>query len=827
MNYNEASQLTHSEKITFVTIESVERVKLFSQDGSDWTRSSEFFVVGVKDNGVSITGWNFNPLTKVLTIIGGADPKTRNISLTYRHFFSTSPYNLPYDLNNGAAVEWLPFITGVGSVGQSLDEESTGVVLETSSSVTMINQGYFDEIFDFLIFENQSVKIYSWFPNIPISERVQLFEGVIESKDFSPASVTFKTKDFIYRLKTFLNLGLFSGQILPSLVGTPRRRIYGQVDNVKCVSLDATLSGYNLTGTITGSIATRSITGTGTLFLKELSVGDEIIVTIGSDEIKFGVEEVISDTSITVNKDLSVGISLLSARVKPLTPYRLKNRTWEIAGHKLREPTAEILTVLSSNRFELDSVGDLFPGDIISINGVTSAIRRIVGNVVVCNSNISPIPSNGDFLIKSAVSKVYFKDKALLLDRDYTVTNTSSASVILDDLAEFNIAEDRSFGINLNFTNGSRSITTSATVDLRSILKPRDWIKSELISEPFYYEVLDVKEQEIIVRIPFVGTTGTKGGLYRSVEYIDENSLITANCLGLEYQSTWAKTPSDCVRHMILSDAGFASVNEASFAKAKVDCDHIVSMVIPETLGSEAPSIRDTITKINESVFGSLYGDSSQNISYSILNATKPESTEILKDDDIISFSVATNQRITNQVKVNYRPYTDVFNGEDAFKTIVQTSDFVDNLIGIENSTEKTIYLYEDSKAKIMAQRILMFNSLSNASIKIRSKLNLAKTLVNDKIYLSLDRLYKRYSGQDKRKLAIVTSVKIDGYNVDLTLTDLGNIFNRVASIAPNSTPVYTSADQDQKLKWGFIVSNTTETPDESSEVGLGSNVIG
>lgn len=827
MNYNQASQLTHSEKITLVTIESVERVKLFSQDGSDWTRSSEFFVVGVKDNGVSITSWNFNPLTKVLTIIGGADPKTRNISLTYRHFFSTSPYNLPYDLNNGAAVEWLPFITGVGSVGQSLDEESTGVVLETSSSVTMINQGYFDEIFDFLIFENQSVKIYSWFPNIPISQRAQLFEGVIESKDFSPASVTFKTKDFIYRLKTFLNLGLFSGQILPSLVGTPRRRIYGQVDHVKCVSLDATLSGYNLTGTITGSIATRLITGSGTFFLKEISVGDEIEVIINGESFKFGIESVTDDASLTLNKDLNVNLVNVSATVKPATPYRFKNRTWEVAGHKLRNPQATIAAYVSGNAFEVSSTTDFFNGDEILVNGIEATIRRVSGSRIITNSVINPKPTIGQVIQKRPVQKVFFKDKELFINRDYTISNTTSASIIFNELAEFNISEDRSFGINLSFTNGSRLVTTSATVDLRSILKPRDWVRSGLINETTYYEVLEVKEQEIIIRTAFTGATASKAAIYRPVIYIDENSLVTVNCLGLEYDSKWAKTPSDCVRHMILNDAGFASVNEASFTKAKIDCDHIVSMVIPETLGSEAPSIRDTITKINESVFGSLYGDSSQNISYSILNATKPESTEILRDDDIISFSVATNQRITNQVKVNYRPYTDVFNGEDAFKTIVQTSDFVDNLIGIENSTEKTIYLYEDSKAKIMAQRILMFNSLSNSSIKIRSKLNLAKTLVNDKIYLSLDRLYRRYSGQDKRKLAIVTSVKIDGYNVDLTLTDLGNIFNRVASIAPNATPIYTSADQDQKLKWGFIVSNTTETPDESSEIGLGSNVIG
>jgi hypothetical protein len=829
MNYNEASQLVASEKITLVTIESVERVKLFSPSGSDWTRTSEFFVVGVKDSGVSITSWFFDPLTKLLTITGGADPKTRNISLTYRHFFSTTPLNMANDLSTGSAVEWFPYITQIGSVGQSLDEESTGVVLETTSSVTLINQGFFDDIFDTLIFENQLVKIYSWFSNTSIEEHTKLFEGIVESKDYSPSTVSFKVKDFIYKLKTTLNLGLFSGNILPSIVGTPRRRIYGKADNVKGVSLDATLSGYDLTGTLAFSAGTKTITGTSTLFLTEASIGDEIVIELNGTVENYGIDAISSNTSMTISKELPGTATSISAKIKPQVPYRFKNRTWEIAGHKLRAPSMEIISVSGGNAFVVDSAADVFVGDSVLINGYSTTIRRISGSTIITNASIPIMPSPGDLILKQAIDKVLFKSKELFLGRDFTISNDSTgARVVLDELAEFNISNEKPVKTNIDFTNGSNTITTVNAVDFRSILKPRDWIRSGELNEPEYYEILDVTEGEIILREPFTGgTNGTTGAIYKNVEYVDENSLITVNCMGGEFEGNWLKTPSDCVRHMILNDAGFPSVNESKFAKAKSDCDYIVSMILPESTESNSPTIRDTITKINESIFGSLYGDSSQSISFSVLNAEKPETSNILTDTDIINFSVQTNQKILNKIKVNYRPYVDVYSEESTFKTLVQTSDFVDKYIGIENEIEKTIYLYEEDKALIIAQRLLLFNSLSNSSVKIKSKLNLAKTVVNDKIYLSLDRLYKRFSGRDKRKIAIVTSVKIDGYNTELTLVDLGNIFNRVPSIAPNSTNNFNVGAGDEILKYGFILSNTTETPDESSEIGLGSNIIG
>lgn len=832
MNYNTASQKTRSEKITLVTVESVEQVRLFTANASDWDRVTDYFVIGVKEDGVSIATWSYTPTTKTLKIIGGTDPKGRKISLTYRHFYSNAPINLPYDLATGDVVEWEGRVNSIGSIGQQLDDENTGIVLESSSSVDLINSdGFFDSFFDTHIWENQSIKFYSWFPDIPISERAQLFEGVIESKSFSDSRISFKVKDFVFKLKNQVALNNFTladGTVLPSLLYTPKRRIYGQVDGLKCVSLDAILDGYQITGTVTISSASLLITGVSTTFLNDISPGDEVFIFDSNGlKYKFGVDTVDSDTQLTLGKLPDNSFAAVDIYVKPAISNRNKNRTWHIADHKLRQAEAEILTVLNSNTFIVDSVLDMFPGDEVTINGISSVIRRISENVVTTVTDIIPVPIVGDFLVKNPIKKVYAGTRELFLNIHYLQVNTTEAKIALYANAERDLADEFTLEGTLTFTNGLRTVVTS--VDLRPALKPRDWIRSSSTSRTDWYEILSVDEFLITLRIPITYSGGpyTEAGLGKNIIPIDENTLFTVNCLGMQVAGTWIKTASDAVRHLVLNDALFATVNETRFSKAKSDCDYIISMAIPTNLGQKSPLIRDVITQINNSVFGSLYGDSSQNISYSILNSTKPEVINAIKDDDIVSFSVETTQKIANKVIIKYRPYTDRFSEQDTFLTYEYESTFVDDLIGIKNTIERTLYLYDTAKATIMGQRIALFNSLSSSSVKIQAKLNLAQTVVNDKIYLNLDRLYSRYGGLDKRKLGTVTGVKRDGYSTDISVSDLGNIYNRVGSISPNTVLDYASSDANDKIKYAYIVDNDTLTPDVTSEEGLGNFIIG
>jgi len=69
--------------------------------------------------------------------------------------------------------------------------------------------------------------------------------------------------------------------------------------------------------------------------------------------------------------------------------------------------------------------------------------------------------------------------------------------------------------------------------------------------------------------------------------------------------------------------------------------------------------------------------------------------------------------------------------------------------------------------------------------------------------------LYLRLGGDTSRKkIAIVVGKTVDGEKVSLELSDLGNTFSTSSVITPNTTNQFSSATEDEKLKYGFITDN-------------------
>ncbi|MCS6281475.1 MAG: hypothetical protein HUM72_12655 [Dolichospermum sp.] len=991
---------TVSEKVTLVTIESAKPAKIFNlYSGSVYYKDVDFFVSLVKQGtlylasassiGSMFDGSFFYSISEkrlYIRSIGSVNPKNVEIIIFYRHFFSNRPTILPFDLASGQDVEWLPFINSIGSVGQQLDDQSTGIVLETSSSIDLLNMGYFDSIYDTHIWENKTVKFYAWFVGIAATESKQIFEGTIESKDFSTSKVSFKVKDFIFRFRDQISHNLFSssdGYVSDKILGTPKRRIYGQVKQVKCVGTDLLLDGFygtgsitvdtsltnligsasaiyvsnDISGTVSGSAGTRTVTGlgtnftsiispnqkirvtnglatynytvfsvdsatsltltsdisvsfsaftsknsslgnskiygvgsnflaqlqqgssvtftngtlsqsykvesiesdveltvsdfvtatfynyniinndqknnnlvgSGTLFINEISVGDTIKFSFSGEEVSAKIESIYSNTLAKVSNSIIIPITNKPFTVVPERSFYNRNRVWNVAGHKLREPTTSITSFIANNRFILGSTEDLYPGDKVLVGGVSSTIRRISGNELITETEVSPTPTVGSIVKKIPIQNVFFDFQELVYLRDWSYSNTTECRVILNSNAEFNVTKESILGVPLQFTNGSRSVTTSAIADFRAILSPRDFIKKNTIvsGDSEWYEIIDVKEQEIVLRTPFSGSTEITSTLYKKVKYINDDSLLTVNCLGMEEGGKWIKTPSDAVRHLILNDSGFSSINEASFVQAKADCNFILSLVTPEEPGGKPEKIRDVITKINESVFGSLYGSSSTNISYSIINSTKPETPVIINDDDIISFDAASSGNLFNSITLNYRPFVDHSTGQKTTEVYEYNSGFSDKYIGVKNTLEKTVFLFEEDKAIIIAQRLAFFNQLSNTKLTIKGKMNFFLNQVNDKILVNFERMFTRFGNGDNRKYSVITGIKKSQTEVEVILSDLGNIYNRVPSIAPNDAQDYSSASADQKAQWGYICDNDSLTPDPNSEENLLTNLIG
>ena len=844
-SHDDFKDLSRSEKVVLCHIEPVERLLIWTLDsGAIYTRTTDYFVINIKTGTTALVEassaalnageWYYNSATGVcyVRMSDDSNPNANDIVGYYRLFYSNGPFDLPYDLASGASVPYLPYLKSNSAITKALDEEQTGVALESSTKVTLHNtDGHFDEIFDTLIFENKSIKIYSWSPVIAASQARLLFSGEIQDKSFSPASIGFSCKDYIYRLREFLNLGLFSssdGNLPESLIDKPKRRIYGQVDGLKCAPVSNTLSGYSLTGTLSATVGTAVYTGVGTAFLDELSPGDELITTLALETISVTVESVDSDTSVTVSDDTITAFTAQTVSASPAIPWRKQNRNWHIAGHKLREPTTTIASATQPNRIVLTDGSDMFDGDLIDIDGFDVNIKKITGNEVRLRQNIpTGTPSGGEAVTKNPVSKAFINKNESFINTDWTLTNSTEAILNFTNLAEFNVASRRVLPGSNTFTNGSRTVSASG-VNFTDYVQPRSWVQSDDLTHTTYYEVLSVSESTITLRVAYAGANNTGASYMKNPEFIADDSLITVNCIGYESSGNWIKTASDAVNHILTNDASATDINAASFTEADSDAPYILSMAIPETVGGKIQNINKTISKINESVFGSLVMNTNFELSYNILTPDKPEALTALEQWDIIGEPrVRSRNEIVRKVTLNYRPFVDRFTGEDSFKVTSHTSDFVDTYVGSRQESEVTAYLYSASDALEIAERKSLYNSLSQSMVTVKGKLNLSTFSLNDKIWINLDRIYKRFGGRDRQKIGVVNKVTLDGSSTVLEFNDFGNIYNRVMSITPNTANDFTSATASEKIKNAYVLDNDLEVPDITSDQELGSIIIG
>lgn len=78
------------------------------------------------------------------------------------------------------------------------------------------------------------------------------------------------------------------------------------------------------TGTISGTVDTRTVTGSGTSWLSNVTAGDQLEVVVASTTYKYQVRSVESDTSITLYQFLRVAISAS-------TTYTIRNQFGRIA----------------------------------------------------------------------------------------------------------------------------------------------------------------------------------------------------------------------------------------------------------------------------------------------------------------------------------------------------------------------------------------------------------------------------------------------------------------------------------------------------------------
>lgn len=843
--WSEYASRTRSTKIGLAHLYAKQRWKEWSLVSGSIYKTPVSYIVTAVQNGLTdltehtsevalpLSKFYYKPETRELFLNVGLDPITTNIIFTYKLCFSTTPINAPHDLMSSYDTEWEPRLKDIGDIKLELDFENQGIALETNSSCSFYNDdGYFDDKFDVLIFENQRAIFYSYGLEIPISESRVIFDGFMETKSFSSTEVKFTLKDQFKRLRDRMTMDLFTtsdGNLTENNLNRPKRRIYGQFSKLQTTGIDKILDGYTLSGSNSIGLNSLLLVGVGTSFLDELSPEDEISYTVDLVEYKLTVDSVDSNTQATLSKAAEVAFAG-PVYVVPKVSWRKRNREWHIAGHKLREVSTTVSEMINSTRLRLVSVNDIEAGDLAFINGTDyTLINRVSEDIVVLDQAVSMALIGGESFEIAPVSTVYNDNNSFVIARDYSILNSSTDAVVLfEDLAEFNIAGQKTCGSGFSFTNGSRSVMSStANLDLKTIFQTRDWIRADSITRPEWYEILAVSESEITLRTAFSRPNFSGVALRKNPIFVGDDSLITVDCRGLEVAGEWKGSAARAVKHILETDLASTNIATASFTQSHEDAPQKLSLAIPERIGSDAPVIRDVIANINKSVLAAIYQDEDFNFAMALLQSDKPADIETLTDDEILSFSVTTKQGISNKIQVNYRPFVDTLSKKDTFKLNEFSNVFVDETSEIQNTHVATAYIYSDSVAETLAQRLGFIKSVTNTLVTVKGKIDLVRFGIGDKVALAFDRMFTRYGNEANQRVGIVYGVQSDEGNAQISLNDYNGVFTRVPSIAPNDAVDYSLASDSDKSKWGYIVDNDSETPDSISNSSLGNNLIG
>ncbi len=828
MSFETHAKKPVSEKVTLVWAHASRRLITWELYSGAVYRRQELFTIHVCQCSTDLTEgsstslnageWYYEATTGYLYIrcTDDSNPSTNSIRGDIRFFFSNTAIDLPYDLSTGTIVHYEPRVMAAPQAKQAVDNtDLVGVAIENSGRVSFHNgDAFFDDIFDQYIWENKSVIVYSYSPE---GYRI-IFKGIVKDKSYTKTSVAFLLKDFLYQLRDNAVSNLYSsddGRISNDIIGQNKRVIYGKTSGLRLQSITQVVDGEQMAGTISGSAGGTTITGTSTQFLAEISPSDTIEVLINNVVWEISVDSVDSDTQFTTSDDIETSFSDSDYNVRPERVYREYNRTYYVADHKLREPTTTVAAVAQLNRIELASVEDLFPDDDIKIGSEYGQIKRISGELVTLWQNLNTTPSIGATVTRSPITAVYFQHK--LINRAlYTVDNQDDyCKITLDEFAETEKGITKSVVGTISFTNTSRTVTISSGNFEK--LRSRDWIKSNDINHNTWYEILQIVDETTLhLRTNYLGTNYSGPGKYKNIEYLGDLDIVTVDCYGKEANGSWIKTGPDAVKDL-LTMAAIPNINDQSFSDANIDCPYVIDVKLPLVKSGLMSTYRDIITLINKSVLANLAVNQDFELVYNTLNASIPSDIETIASDDYLSYTVSSNTEIIKTAVCRYAHFdADYISHSSGSSAVQATSDFVTNIVQGTATKEYALHLSDYTEAKEIAERLLLFNSLTNSIIKIRGKLNFSIFNINDKVKLSLRRIYRRFGAADTDRVGVLSSITKNGKDTTIEFTDLGNSLNRSARIAPEDAPDFEDATAEEKIYYGYIVDNDTELPDDN-----------
>lgn len=828
--YSEFQNKPSSEKIGLIILEASKRLIGFGLHSGSIYRLDNFdhnVLVSIEDSGTayasvgdlaSVTaGSYYHDRSNKKLYLRASDSSNPNglfIALTFRLHFSNVAIAAPHDLASGYEVEWIPYLESTSDFGVELDNQNQlGFAIEGSGSITFHNdQEFWAPLFDKVYFENQRCFVYSWNRFLDISEAKIIYRGRIETKSYDPRSVSFKVKDFINELRAPIDLDEIknvSGVRVPeNLLEAKQRRLYGYVLGQVPTPIDQMVEGYPLTGLVSIQNGSTTLTGSGTLFLKEVSPDDEILIS--NDEEPMTVKSIESNTSLTLTSSYSeLTKNDVSATISPKTPVRYANREFLVAGHALREPSTTVTQVVSLSRIRVADPTDFRSGDAVEIAGENSTIVRIMEDVIKLGTTLVTPPSVGTTILRPAITNVYLDKKKLQLNRDYTY-NATTGRLTLDELAEFNVAPIRAVSGTVSFTNGSRTITGTNTF-FKSDLASKMWIRAE--GQFDYFEILQVNsDTEAILRSAATYTVSTSALKKEPDIYNEEESVLSCDALGLSTTGTTGgtllKRGPEIVKDLLTRGGLGADLDTTSFIDANDLAEHRLGFAIPKKYtDNEEPTIRSVINEINQSIFGSLIQNNTFQLAYNVLEPNRLQGVTKLDHSDVLKFKIESkSDRIAKIVHVKYlmKEY-DPVSDDEVFSLTDFESESARFLAKTDRELTVETLLIDASSAAIMAGRWAFLIEVASSVMQLETKLKTALLQVNDRVEIDHEKLYERVGSNLKRKIGGLQLAKRSIFDATIELEDLSNALSRCSTITVNTARDFTDASDAEKLYNGFI----------------------
>jgi len=481
-----------SQKIQLVHLEASQAAPVWTDLGGTWSRVSDYFVVDVLLGGLS-QPFSYDPQTSTTTI--SFDPSSGAVSLVYRFFFANHAVKLPWDLDAGELVQYLPHISKISGGSSKLDKDNTGISLEGDSNVTLMKDlAFWSPIYDKLYWSNQKCSMYDYNPGIDVGEIGLLFRGKIASTSWGKQTVSFKVKNFVYELRSEISLPLYSRTsrtdpqtsatqpiLIPdSLKGKPVRRLYGYQEGLLATGISNVLSKYKCTELLTNLETTylekdydnpllfTGLSGQTDVWVSDpavysdVLVGDKLVigetgytvagmVTLVNDNTTSDVTIVSTGgtATMTFNSDFdrvpAVGDTLALSRLSGLAALASQPFTGDLLG--LHRILSVDTSVIDAPFITFDLSIDITSIDFEPIEGEISLVRSILPNEVTLSSEIASsfITLEGECTPNRPyrrmnryyqLSEHHISEAAPLITDILGVT-----SVIVDDVANLNIGD--------------------------------------------------------------------------------------------------------------------------------------------------------------------------------------------------------------------------------------------------------------------------------------------------------------------------------------------------------------------------------------------------